>query len=51
VSGLMDNLLVTKSPPAGEMRFSEWAKENVQFLGTKYASELERHYRSNVLKG
>ena len=49
VNGLMDNLLVTNSPPAGKTRFSEWARENVQFLGTKYASELERHYRSNVL--
>ena len=49
VNGLMDNLLVTNSPPAGKTRFSEWARENVHFLGTKYASELERHYRSNVL--
>jgi len=45
MTGLMDNLLVTNSPPAGKTQFSEWAKENVQFLGAKYASELERHYR------
>ncbi len=45
VVGLMENLLVTNSPPVGKTRFSTWAKENVQFLGAKYASELERHYR------
>ena len=50
VVGLMDNLLVTNSPPVGNTRFSEWAKENVQFLGVKYASELERHYRFKALQ-
>ena len=50
VVGLMDNLLVTKSSPVGKTKFSEWAKENVQFLGTNYASELERHYRFNALQ-
>ncbi len=49
VVGLMDNLLVTNSPPVGKTRFSEWAKENVQFLGAQYASELERHYRTTKM--
>jgi NADH dehydrogenase len=45
VEGLMQNLLVTSSPPAGQTRFSEWARDNAHMLGAKYASELERHYR------
>jgi nucleoside-diphosphate-sugar epimerase len=49
IVGLMANLLVTNSPPAGKTRFSEWARENIHVLGAKYASELERHYRSKPL--
>lgn len=45
VVGLMDDLLVTNSPPVGKTRFSAWARENVQYLGSQYASELARHYR------
>jgi len=45
VSGLMDNLLVTDSPPtAGTTRLSEWVSENSSWLGRKYFSELGKHY-------
>lgn len=43
--GLMSNLLVSSYPPTGQTRLSEWLKENAERLGTRYASELERHYR------
>jgi NADH dehydrogenase len=51
VIGLMQNLLLTDSPPAGETRFSDWARDNARFLGAKYASELERHYRAKAASG
>lgn len=44
VEGLSSNLLVTKSPPAGQTSLTEWASTNVNLLGVKYASELRRHY-------
>jgi hypothetical protein len=44
--GLTQNLLVTDSTPTGRTPFSEWARDNAHLLGAKYASELERHYRS-----
>jgi len=42
IEGLMRNLLVTKSPPAGPTRLTDWARENASTLGAKYASELAR---------
>jgi uncharacterized protein YbjT (DUF2867 family) len=45
IDGLMANLLVSKQPATGRTRFSEWLAENACILGTKYASELARHYR------
>jgi NADH dehydrogenase len=45
INGLMANLLVSKSPPAGQTCLSEWLEQNADTLGVKYASELERHYR------
>ncbi len=45
VQGLMSNLLVSDSPPAGQTRFSEWLAQNAAHVGAKYASELKRHYR------
>ncbi|MFQ5614944.1 MAG: NAD(P)H-binding protein [Anaerolineales bacterium] len=44
VHGLMDNLLLTDSPPAGKTRFSEWVQERAGLLGEQYHSELKRHY-------
>ena len=42
ITGLMANLLVTNSPPAGTTKLSEWARENAADLGRHYASELAR---------
>ena len=42
IVGLMQNLLVTDSPPAGEMKLTDWAREHAATLGIKYASELAR---------
>jgi len=46
VDGLMANLLVSAQPPTGRTRFSTWLKENAYQLGSRYASELARHYRA-----
>ncbi len=45
VEGLMSNLLVSESPPTGQTRLSDWLGQNAGSVGTKYASELSRHYR------
>ena len=45
VAGLMANLLVSDGPPTGETRLGDWLDENAGSVGTKYASELNRHYR------
>jgi uncharacterized protein YbjT (DUF2867 family) len=45
VIGLMDNCLVTDSPPSGETRLSDWVEENKATLGKKYANELTRHFK------
>ena len=42
IAGLMANLLVTNSPPAGTTKLSDWAREHAATLGTHYASELAR---------
>jgi uncharacterized protein YbjT (DUF2867 family) len=42
IEGLKANLLYTNSPPAGETKLTDWAKENASSLGIRYASELSR---------
>lgn len=42
VQGLMQGLLFTDSPPAGETRLSEWLAQNADHVGKKYRSELMR---------
>lgn len=44
VDGLMANLLVSKEPARGKTSFKEWLERNRNSVGTKYASELKRHY-------
>ena len=44
VDGLMANLLVSKEPPRGGTRFMDWLEANKHEIGTKYASELRKHY-------
>ncbi|MCL4370560.1 MAG: NAD(P)H-binding protein [Chloroflexi bacterium] len=45
IDGLMAGLLVSSGPPTGRTRLSEWLAQNADRLGTRYASELARHYR------
>ena len=42
IAGLMQNLLVTDSPSAGQTKLTDWAREHAATLGIKYASELAR---------
>ncbi|MCI0393343.1 MAG: NAD(P)H-binding protein [Chloroflexi bacterium] len=42
IEGLMADLLVTNSPPAGQTRLTDWARAHVGELGREYASELAR---------
>jgi len=44
VDGLMANLLVSKEPGRAKTAFKDWLERNHQTLGTKYASELKKHY-------
>lgn len=44
IEGLMVNLLVSKCPPTGQTRFSAWLAQYAGVLGTRYSSELRRHY-------
>lgn len=46
IAGLMAGLLVCQGAPTGTTRLSQWLRENAATLGARYASELERHYRS-----
>jgi NADH dehydrogenase len=42
IEGLMQGLLATDSPPAGEIRLTDWARQHADTLGVRYASELAR---------
>jgi uncharacterized protein YbjT (DUF2867 family) len=42
VKGLMADLLYTDSPAAGKTRLTDWARENRDRLGFRYANELKR---------
>ncbi len=44
VEGLMANLLISKEPPRCKTSLKDWLKENKETVGTKYASELARHF-------
>jgi NADH dehydrogenase len=44
LDGLMANLLVSKEPPLGKTRFTDWLKHSAGALGRQYASELNRHF-------
>jgi NADH dehydrogenase len=44
VRGLMAGLLVSKDAPSGWTRLSDWLADNAGLLGTRYSSELRRHY-------
>jgi NADH dehydrogenase len=42
ITGLMQGLLATDSPPTGITRLTDWAREHADTLGVHYASELKR---------
>ena len=42
IEGLMAGLLYVESPPLGTTRLTEWAREHMDSLGVRYASELRR---------
>ena len=42
VAGLMQNRLVTPSPPAGDTALSQWVLQHRDSLGRRYSSELAR---------
>ena len=42
--GLMDNKLTSPQKPNGTTQFSEWLHSNKELIGTKYTSELKRHF-------
>jgi NADH dehydrogenase len=42
IKGLMAGLLAVDSPPAGETRLTDWAREHAHELGQRYTSELAR---------
>lgn len=44
VRGLMAGLLVSRDPPRGKTRLTEWLRLNAGAVGVNYASELEKHY-------
>ena len=46
LDGLMANLLISRSAPTGPTCLSRWLVDNGAVLGTRYASELARHYLS-----
>ena len=46
MAGLMAELLVSSSPPLGRTRFADWLDRSAAALGRMYASELDRHFRS-----
>jgi NADH dehydrogenase len=45
VDGLLDDLLVTQSAPAGETRLTDWLNQHQHSVGKRYASELAKHFR------
>ncbi len=46
LAGLMADLLISDRPPMANTRFSEWLAENAGNVGTRYSSELRRHYKN-----
>jgi uncharacterized protein YbjT (DUF2867 family) len=46
LEGLMSNLLISSAAPTGSTLLSSWLQEHAGTLGTRYASELNRHYIS-----
>lgn len=46
LEGLMAEVLVSNGEPTAPTRISDWLVSHSATVGTRYASELARHYRS-----
>lgn len=44
VDGLMADLLISSEPPRCRTHLADWLVEHKDSIGTKYASEIKRHY-------
>ncbi len=51
IEGLMAGLLDVDSPPAGETRLTDWAREHADQLGIHYANELARRRNREAAYG
>jgi NADH dehydrogenase len=45
LKGLMDELLTSSQIPNGPTRFSDWLEPNGDELGSRYSSEIHRHFK------
>ena len=48
ITGLMQGLLYTSSPPAGTTRLIDWVQEHASTIGRYYASELKRRLDRDI---
>lgn len=48
ITGLMNGLLVSHDPPRGQIAFSRWLDQHAASVGSSYANELRRHFRSRA---
>ena len=51
VDGLMAGLLVSKEPARGKIRLADWLEKNKNKVGTRYASEIKKHYQQSAQSG
>jgi uncharacterized protein YbjT (DUF2867 family) len=47
IEGLSADILVSKKPPLGWTKLSEWLSQNAQTVGKNYISELRTHFKKN----
>ena len=45
LEGLMQSLLTSTQPPNGKTRFSDWLEASKETVGSKYSSEIQRHFK------
>jgi uncharacterized protein YbjT (DUF2867 family) len=48
ITGLMNDLLYSDSPPTGRTRLTQWARERASSLGVDYQSELRRRMHRDL---
>jgi len=51
LKGLMDGMLTSGQAPNGAMKFSEWLETNKSTVGSRYSSEVARHFRWPASRG